>query len=286
MVEKSVSLGKFRLYSLDAGSFRLDGGAMFGIVPKTLWSRLYAGDDRNRIELRMRPLLIEAGDQWILIDTGAGDKFDSKRKDIYGIAAVPSLEDELKKIGITNADVNIVINTHLHWDHAGGNTAWDPKSSEWAPAFPNARFVVQRGEFEFAMHANERTRGSYRPEDYASLEKQGVFDFVDGDTTVAAGVKVVRSGGHVPFHQCVLLESGKNKAFFLGDLIPTHAHLPWPYIMSFDLDPLTTLERKKEYLTRADQEQWLLFFVHDPELACAKIQRVKDHYEIYSVSET
>lgn len=285
MSEKFLSLGKFRLYPLDAGSFRLDGGAMFGIVPKTLWSRIYDADDRNRIELRMRPLLIEAGDQWILVDSGAGDKFDSKMKEIYGITEPPSLEDELKKIGLSNSDISIVVNTHLHWDHAGGNTTWDAGNSEWAPAFPNARFVVQRGEFEFAMHANERTRGSYRPEDYASLDKKGLFDFVNGNTALATGVKVVQSGGHVPFHQCVLLESDKNKAFFLGDLIPTHAHLPWPYIMGFDLDPLTTLEKKKEYLAKAEQEQWLLFFEHDPDLPCGRIRRVKDYYEIQSVSE-
>jgi glyoxylase-like metal-dependent hydrolase (beta-lactamase superfamily II) len=282
-MRKHIELGKFRLYPLDAGSFRLDGGAMFGIVPKTLWTHFYQADENNRIQLSMRPLLVEAGGQWILVDTGAGDKFDQKWKEIYGITSSPDLQDELADVGLRNSDINIVVNTHLHWDHAGGNTVRDTKTGEWAPAFPNARYIVQRGEFDFAMNANERTRGSYRPDDFANLEKQKVFDFVDGDATLAPGVKVVQSGGHVPFHQCVLLESNKNRSFFLGDLIPTHAHLPLPYIMGFDLDPLLTLERKKEYLSKASEEDWLLFFVHDPDMACARIRRTNSRFEAVPV---
>ena len=267
-----LELGTFRLYPLLDGFFRLDGGPLFGVVPRQFWSRLLPPDERNRVRLSMRPLLVEAQGQWILIDTGIGDKFDAKWIEIYGIERTPSLEEQLAEVGISKADIKIVINTHLHWDHAGGNTIRN-REGQWAPAFPNARYVIQRGEFEFATHLNERTRGSYRPDDYEALEKLGLFDFADGDKTILPGVRVVRSGGHVPYHHCVLLESGKNRAFFLGDLIPTHHHLPVAYIMGFDLEPLTTLARKKEYLARAAEEDWLLFFVHDPELACGTLDK-------------
>jgi glyoxylase-like metal-dependent hydrolase (beta-lactamase superfamily II) len=275
-----IDLGKFRLYSLFDGTFRLDGGAVFGIVPKALWSKQYQHDEQNRIQLALRPLLVEAKGKWILIDTGAGDKFDEKYRRIYGIERKPALDEQLQEIGITNRDIDVVINTHLHWDHAGGNTIKDPKTEGWIPNFPNARYIVQRGEYEFATHLNERTRGSYRAEDYATLEKLGYFDFQDGDSSILEGVQVIRSGGHVPHHQCVLLESDKNKAFFLGDLVPSHAHLPFHYITSFDTDPLTTLQKKKDYLPRAASEEWLLFFVHDPEISSGKIKFEKNSYRL------
>jgi glyoxylase-like metal-dependent hydrolase (beta-lactamase superfamily II) len=277
---KPIELGRFRLYSLSDGTFRLDGGAMFGVVPRTLWGRNCPADEQNRIELGLRPLLVEARDNWLLIDTGMGDKFDEKYKTIYGINQKPALEDQLNEIGLSTTDITIVINTHLHWDHAGGNTKKDPTTQQWSPNFPNARYIVQRGEYEFATHLNERTRGSYRVDDYVALEKLGYFDFAAGDVTISEGVRLIRSGGHVPFHQCVLLESGKNKAFYLGDLIPTHAHLPFPYIAGFDLDPLTTLERKKEYLALAAEEEWLLFFEHDPKISSGKIQFENNSYRL------
>jgi glyoxylase-like metal-dependent hydrolase (beta-lactamase superfamily II) len=267
----SIDLGNFRLYPLLDGFFRLDGGSLFGIVPKTLWGRSWQTDERNRIRIANRPLLVNTKDTWVLIDTGNGDKFDAKQKEIYGIEASPALTDQLSGIGITPSDIDVVINSHLHFDHAGGNTIKD-SSGEWVPAFQNARFVVQRGEYEFATHLNERTRGSYRIDDYVSLEKKGLFDFQDGDASVAPGVRVIRSGGHSPYHQCVLLESSKGKAFFLGDLVSTHANLAYPYISAFDLEPLVTLEKKKEYLTQAALEDWLLFFVHDPEIAYARVE--------------
>lgn len=274
-----MELGRFRLYPLSDGFFRLDGGSLFGIVPRTLWSKNWPPDERNRVQLGIRPLLVEAGSKWILIDTGIGDKFESKLNEIYGIERAPKMEDQLQQIGVDPKDIHIVINTHLHWDHAGGNTIQDA-SGNWKPFFPNARYVVQRGEYEFAMHLNERTKGSYRVEDYAMLKQEGLFDFADGDTTVCEGVKVLRSGGHVPYHQCVLLESDSRKAFFLGDLIPTHHHLPFPYIMGFDLEPLITLEKKKEYLAKAAEEDWLIFFVHDPRIPFGRIELKNGSYQL------
>jgi glyoxylase-like metal-dependent hydrolase (beta-lactamase superfamily II) len=227
------------------------------------------------MRLGIRPLLVEANNQWILIDTGIGDKFDEKYKKIYGIEQQPTLDNQLAEVGISKDDITVVINSHLHWDHAGGNTRKNSRN-EWEPAFVNARYVVQRGEYEFATRLNERTRGSYRMEDYVALEKAGCFEFVDGDSKIMEGVQVVRSGGHIPYHQCVYLESDSRKAFFLGDLLPLHTHLHLPYILAFDLEPLVTLERKREYLKRALDEDWLLFFVHDPEIAYGKVE-FRDH---------
>ena len=281
---RPIELGSFRLFPLLDGFFHLDGGPMFGVVPRQIWSKIYKPDERNRVRLGLRPLLLEANGRWVLIDTGIGDKFDDKLKDIYGVERTPLLQDQLAEVGIAAGDISVVINTHLHWDHAGGNTAGNGTGG-WDPAFPNARYVVQRGEFEFATRLNERTRGSYRTEDYLALEKLGLFDFADGDTSIMRGVRIVRSGGHTPFHQCVLLESGRDHAFFLGDLIPTHAHLPLPYIMGYDLDPLSTLDRKREYLTRAEKEGWLLFFVHDPDVTCGRIEMHDRHFRLKSGGE-
>jgi glyoxylase-like metal-dependent hydrolase (beta-lactamase superfamily II) len=232
------------------------------------------------VELRVRPLLVEAGSKWILIDTGMGDKFSEKLNRIYGIQHEPILEQQLAEIGLSTSDIDIVINTHLHWDHAGGNTRRENSTGKWIPNFPNARFVIQRGEYEFATNVNERTRGAYRADDYSALQELGYFDFLDGDAFVANGVQVIRSGGHVPFHQCVLLESSKTKAFYLGDLIPTHAHLPHHYVTAYDIEPLTTLSKKQEFLTQAAQEEWLLFYGHDPEIAFSKIAYEAGHYRI------
>jgi len=268
---QSIDLGKFRLFPLLDGYFRLDGGSLFGIVPKTIWGRSWPVDERNRVRLAVRPLLIDTGSQWVLIDTGNGDKFDAKYRDIYAIEG-PSLNEQLREVGISESDIRVVINSHLHWDHAGGNTMKNPTNGDWIPAFPNARYVVQRGEYDFANHLNERTKGSYRMDDYAALERHGVFDFSDGDTTILPGVKVVRSGGHSPYHQCVLLESAGGKAFFLGDLVSSIANLSFPFISAFDLEPLQTLQKKKDYLSQAAAEDWLLFFVHDPDIAYARVE--------------
>jgi glyoxylase-like metal-dependent hydrolase (beta-lactamase superfamily II) len=274
-----IELGKFRLYPLLDGFFHLDGGSLFGVVPRALWARSMQPDDRNRIRLSIRPLLVEAGSRWILVDSGIGDKFDAKWTNIYGIERAPTLESQFAELGLTAADIDVVVNTHLHWDHAGGNTRKDA-SDNWVSAFPNARFVTQRGEYESATHLNERTRPSYRTEDYESLYRDGLFDFIDGDHHLGDGVTVVHSPGHVPYHQSVLLESGKTKAFFLGDLVSTHAHLPLTYITAFDLDPLETLEQKRKYLSRAVEEDWLLFFVHDPDLACGKVEYRNGTYRL------
>jgi len=260
-------LGDFRLHALDAGAIRLDGGAMFGVVPKPLWERRAPADDRNRISLALRCLLIESADALVLVDTGAGNKESDRFLDIYGISneGDPTrLEDAIRAAGFAPDDVDYVVNTHLHFDHAGGNTRRvDERVAE--PSFPGARYLVQRAEYEFAHRDNERVRASYLPHNYDPVAEAGLFDFLEGEMDVVPGVRVLRTPGHTPHHQSVRIESGGEVACFLADLVPTVAHLPLPWIMGYDLEPLVTLESKRSLLARAREEDWLLVFEHDPD---------------------
>jgi glyoxylase-like metal-dependent hydrolase (beta-lactamase superfamily II) len=258
---------------LEGGTQRLDGGAMFGVVPKPLWEKRIAPDERNRIPLALRCLLVEHDDGLVLVDTGLGNKETAKFRDIYGVqnagaAGRTLLEDALAELRYGPDDVRWVINTHLHFDHAGGNTCRDAAGAV-RPGFPQARYVVQRRELEFARHTNERTAASYLPHNFEPV----TFQLVDGETEVLPGIRCLPTPGHVPFHQSVLLESGGERACFLADLVPTTAHLPLPWIMGYDLEPLVTLESKRRLYARAEAEQWLLLFEHDPAVAAGRLQR-------------
>jgi glyoxylase-like metal-dependent hydrolase (beta-lactamase superfamily II) len=272
---ESRTLGRWRVHAIHAGGQRLDGGAMFGVVPKPLWSRRVQPDERNRIPLALRCLLVEHDSGPILIDTGAGNKEDAKFHDIYGIENRGSdgrtrLEDGLRQLGVRAEDVALVINTHLHFDHAGGNT-WRDIGGAIRPCFPNARYVVQAGEYHFATHTNERTTASYFPHNFVPVAERGLFDFVDGEREVAAGVTLVPTPGHTPHHQGVLLESAGERAFYFADLVPTVAHLPLPWIMGYDVEPLVTLETKRRVLRRALDEDWLVVFEHDASTAWGRV---------------
>lgn len=272
---ESRQLGKWRVHAIQAGGQRLDGGAMFGVVPKTLWERRITADDRNRIQLGMRCLLIEHDIGPVLIDTGAGNKENDKFYDIYGIEnrgtqGPTALEDGLAQIGVKPADVVMVINSHLHFDHAGGNTVRRGDGSI-ASAFPNARYVMQRGEYEWATHTNERTAASYFPPNFEPLRVSGQMELIDGDREIIAGIQSVKTPGHTPHHQGLLVESNGERAFFIADLVPTSAHLPLPWIMGYDVEPLITLETKRRILKRAVDEDWLLVFEHDATVAWSMI---------------
>ncbi len=261
------TLGRWRIHAIQAGGQQLDGGAMFGVVPKTLWEKRLPADAKNRIPMGMRCLLVEHDDGLILIDTGLGNKENAKFHEIYGIENAgeegrTALEAGLRLAGFTPDDVSLVINTHLHFDHAGGNT-WRSPSGETISAFPNARYMVQGGEREYADRANERTSASYFPANWASIVAAGRFEFLTGAQEVAAGVFVRPTPGHTPYHQSVVLRSGGETACFLGDVVPTAHHLPLPWIMGYDVEPLVTLESKRALLADAVREDWLLVFEHD-----------------------
>jgi glyoxylase-like metal-dependent hydrolase (beta-lactamase superfamily II) len=258
--------GAFTLHVLEAGGQRLDGGAMFGVVPKPLWEKRIPADERNRIPLALRCLLVETSDALVLIDNGSGNKESDKFNDIYGIenAGSPTrLETALKAAGFQPGDVDIVIDTHLHFDHAGGNT-FRAEDGEIGLSFPRARYVVQQGEWEYAHWKNERIQASYLPHNFDPVEQAGRFDFVTGDVEIVPGVRVMRTPGHTPHHQSVLIESENQIACFLADVMPTSAHVPAPWIMGYDVEPLVTFESKKRLLARARDEKWLLVFEHDP----------------------
>jgi glyoxylase-like metal-dependent hydrolase (beta-lactamase superfamily II) len=272
-LRRSRELGRFRLHALEAGLQRLDGGAMFGVVPKALWERRIPADERNRIPLGLRCLLVETPDALVLIDTGVGNKESEKFLSIYGIenAGTPTrLEDALRDAGFAPEDVDIVIDTHLHFDHAGGNTYRDAEG-EVQLSFPRARYVVQRGEWEYAHWDNERVRASYLPDNFDPVERAGRFDFVEGEREIIPGIRVVPTPGHVPHHQSVVISSDGETACFLADLIPTAAHLPLPWIMGYEVEPLVTLESKRGLLERARREDWLLVFQHDATVAWGRL---------------
>jgi len=264
----TFSVGRLRCHALEGGTQHLDGGAMFGIVPKALWARRAPPDDKNRIPLALRCLLIEHDDGLVLIDTGIGNKENEKFIEIYGVENAGAngrtkLEDALAELRHQPEDIRWVINTHLHFDHAGGNRSRDGLS------FPRARYVVQKGELDFARHTNERTAGSYLPHNF----EQTPFQLIDGEAEILPGIRGLPTPGHVPYHQSILIESGGEKACFVADLVPTAAHLPLPWIMGYDLQPLVTLETRRRIYQRAEAEQWLLVFEHDPQVVSGRLAR-------------
>jgi len=265
-LSRSTTVGSICIHALEAGTLQLDGGAMFGAVPKPLWERRIPADARNRIPLAMRCLLVEAPQALVLVDTGLGNKENEKFLEIYGVdnRGDPSrLEDAIRHAGFQPADVDIVLNTHLHFDHAGGNTFVD-EGGAVRVSFPQARHVVQRREIDFARSGNERIRASYLAHNFEPVVAAGLWDFVDGADEVTEGVRVLPTPGHVPHHQSVVIESAGAVACFLADVCPTAAHLPLPWIMGYDLEPLVTLESKRGLWSRAREEDWLLVFEHDP----------------------
>lgn len=277
-------LGDLTIHAIQAGGQRLDGGAMFGVVPKPLWEKRIKADERNRIQLGMRCLLVEHQSGLVLVDTGAGNKEDQKFKDIYGIEnegedGRTSLEDGLRQLGVSPDDISIVINTHLHFDHAGGNTYMD-EAGTLRLSFPNARYVVKRGEYDYATHPNERTAASYFERNFMPIVRDSKFEFVVREKEIVKGIRVVPTPGHTPFHQSILIESGGERAFFLADMMPTSAHLPLPWIMGYDVEPLVTLETKRRILRQAEDENWLLIFEHDATVPWGRVEHDGKGYRL------
>ncbi|MDN3512423.1 MAG: MBL fold metallo-hydrolase [Candidatus Jettenia sp. CY-1] len=278
-----MKLGKFEIYPVNDGYFYLDGGAVFGVVPRVLWEKIYLPDEKNRIQLALHCPLVVTKKYNILIDTGVGTRHDEKFCKIYGIDKKSNLLESLCRFGYQPRNIDLVINTHLHFDHAGGNTTFN-EQGEITSTFPKAKYLIQKGEMEAALDVNERTKASYIKEDFLPIGDSKYLTLIDDEIAeIDKGISLVRIGGHTRHHQCVKMESEGKIAFFLADLIPTIAHLRYPYISAYDLFPLETLQQKKNIIKQAFDEQWLLIFQHDPKVRMGYLKKVDDRFDIEEV---
>jgi glyoxylase-like metal-dependent hydrolase (beta-lactamase superfamily II) len=266
-----VTFGDLELIPLLDGFFRLDGGAMFGVVPKPLWERRAAADDKNRIHLGLRPLVVRSRGETMIIDAGIGDKMDAKSLGIYGVDRDVHLDHALAAAGLRADDIGIALATHLHFDHVGGFTARDA-SGALVPRFPRARYVARTAEWDDGTHPHERNRASYLAENFVPLMEAGVLELVEGDAEIMPGVRVRRTGGHTMHHQIVVIESAGRTAVFAADLIPTTAHIDEAWIMGYDLYPMDTLAFKRTFIREAIEREYLIFFEHDPRVAAGYIR--------------
>lgn len=281
LTRNTISLGDFKLHFLDDGIMYIDGGAMFGALPKIVWQKLTPPDELNRVQLALRPLLVQTPTELILIETGAGNGRKEKLKKMFGVERRVTLEESLKEAGFRADDVTIVVNTHLHFDHAGGNLV-ESAGSALVPAFPRARYVIHEESWREATNLHERTRTTIMADDFLPLREAGVLDPVTGTSQIAPGVTIEPHRGHLDCVACVRLESRGQTAFFASDVIPDSFHIPPAYIAAIDLHPMAALADKKSILRSAASENWLLLFYHDPTMLAA---RVKEEGEKYVVLE-
>ncbi len=280
-----MQFGDFRVEIVPDTEFRLDGGAMFGVVPRTLWSRVCPPDEQNRIRMNMNCVFVETGSERILVETGIGEKWSAKHKEMYGIARERSLPESLRAIaGLAAEDISIVINTHLHFDHAGGNTSVNG-GARAMPAFPNARYFVSKHELEHAQAPTERDRASYFPENWQPLIESGQLETKESDYEVVPGLRMETYPGHNRSMQCWRLQSRGQTIFGFADLVPMRAHVSYPWIMGYDLFPTETLEAKKKLLPQAAREEWACLFYHDPDQPLCKLIEEDGKLRAVSIEE-
>jgi glyoxylase-like metal-dependent hydrolase (beta-lactamase superfamily II) len=272
-----MKLGDLELISVSDGTFLLDGGAMFGVVPKALWEKKATADEKNRITLGLNSLILKKGKTVIILETGLGEIPNKKFQEIYSLRRDKTLLDRIKENDFDLEDINYVINTHLHFDHCGWNTI--SKEGSLKPSFPKAKYIIQKKEWESALNPDERSSASYMKEKLLPLQEWRNLELIDGDFELEEGIKIMHIPGHTRGHQCVLIESRGKKLFFPGDLIPTSAHFPLPYIMAYDLFPLETLENKKRILQTAEKEDWIFALYHDPEHIFGKVEKFEGKWK-------
>ena len=268
-----MNLGDYRVEILQDTEFRLDGGAMFGVVPRKLWAREHPPDDENRIRMNMNCVFIDTGAEKILIETGIGDKWTAKQQSMYGIDRLRPLSETLSaQTGVSADEITVVVNTHLHFDHAGGNTRLDADGKPVA-AFPNARYFVSRSELEHADGPTERDRASYLAENWRPLVESGQLETKDSDYEVVPGLTMETIAGHNRSMQCWRLERDGKTMFGFADLVPMRAHVRLPWIMGYDLYPVETLDAKKRLLPQAARENWICMFYHDPDEPLCRLEQ-------------
>ncbi len=279
-----MKIGAIDVDLLCDGTFRLDGGAMFGVVPKPLWEKKTAPDAANRILLGLHPLLVRTAGRVIVVDTGIGRKEKGKFAEIFAVGGETDVVTSLAGFGLRPEDVDTVVCTHLHFDHAGGGTRLDEEGRA-VPTFPKARHVLQRIELFDATHATARSRASYFPDNWEPIAAAGLLDLVEGESEIAPGVRTVLMKGHIRATQGIAVESQGEGAFYPADMIPTSAHVPPPWVMGYDLYPLDTLAFKERLLPRLAGEGWVLFFEHDPVVGAARLHREGRDFAVEPVLE-
>ena len=270
-----IALGGVRAAVLPDGGFAVDGGALFGVVPRLRWQQAHPPDADNRVDLALNVLLVESAGRRVLVDTGIGDRWGEDEARLYKVSRETTLLGSLAALGLAPEDVDVVVQTHLHFDHAGGSTRLVDGRPK--PTFPRARYVVQKGEWEDATRPHERSRASYRPDDFVPLAEAGQLDLVEGEAEVAPGVEVVPTGGHTRHHQIVRVDAGEG-LFVPTDLLPTASHLPLPWVMGFDLYPVDTLEAKRRLLAEAAERGSRILFYHDRRRPLGRVRRRNNHY--------
>lgn len=283
-----LTIGPYRIIPIPTGLFGLDGGAMFGTVPKILWEKSNPADEHNRIEMEARALLLDGGPgQRILIDCGIGadfvakygEKTGAKFGEMYSVSTESSVETSLGKLGLKTSDINHVILTHLHFDHCGGATKFD--GTKLVPTFEMARYYVQKENYDTAMRPNIRERASYYSPNFEPLREAGVLEFIEGErTNLLPGVSLLLSSGHTHAQQVVKITDGTETLLYCGDLIPTSSHVRLAWVMGYDLEPLKLIEEKRALLTQAAKEKWTLFFEHDAYADAARVEEVKGDFAV------
>jgi len=278
MAVRKLRLGDVEIFALQDGFFHVDGGAMFGVVPRTAWEKTAKPDARNRIRLSLNCYLVKTPGCRILVDTGAGETPGPRMARIYGFESPPALVGQIREAGCSAEDIDLVFNTHLHFDHCGGNVHRNERG-EFLPAFPKARYVVQRGEWANGLHPVERDRTSYVPKNLPPLKRHACLELVDGDARIAPGVEAVLTPGHTAHHQSLKVVTGAGTFFFLGDAVPTSAHIALSSIMSYDLYPVETYDTKKKILEQAAREDWIVAFSHDVRHGFGRVRKAGGKYE-------
>ena len=274
-----MKIGKYNLYSVETSEFGLDGGAMFGIIPKPVWEKKVSADELNRVNMVTRSLLLVSDEKKILIDTGNGTKWEEKYKKIYDINTDQyNIEKSLGKYGFSSEQITDVICTHMHFDHIGGNTKI--KSGEVVPTFPNAKYWISEENWKLANHPSQKDAGSFIEHDWKVLAENQMIEIIDGREPFIEGIETFVTHGHTPGLLHPIVSDGSNKLFYGADIFPMVAHIPIPWVMAYDVQPVVTMEEKQKILQKMEREDWILFFEHDPHIQACTVHKDGKHYKL------
>ena len=274
-----MKIGKYDLYSVETSEFGLDGGAMFGIIPKPVWEKKVSADELNRVNMVTRSLLLVSDEKKILIDTGNGTKWEEKYKQIYDINTDQyNIEKSLGKYGFSSEQITDVICTHMHFDHIGGNTKIN--SGKVVPTFPNAKYWISEENWKLANHPSQKDAGSFIEHDWKVLAENQMIEIIDGREPFIEGIDTIVTHGHTPGLLHPIVSDGSNKLFYGADIFPMVAHIPIPWVMAYDVQPVVTMEEKQKLLQKMEREDWILFFEHDPHIQACSVHKDGKHYKL------